>query len=126
MLRKIGGGSVDWRTLFNGQSWVFLVFTRDRYEKFQRLFAQLIARSDKAVRISRTTLPPGLLCEEGCEAYSVPKADADRATVARLLREHFGYENPSKGSDIFTLGVMPEDERRIADTLAGRRKPRPR
>jgi hypothetical protein len=97
--------------MFNGQHWVFLCFTPDRAEKLQNMIAELIVEGGAGLKVGYTHFPPGVLWNgEECFAVFIRKADVDRETLARGLRQHLGYERPNSDSDVFTLGVKPEDD----------------
>jgi hypothetical protein len=101
----------DFRDLLNGQHWLFLCFTPARYELCRTMLLEIIVATDKALSIGVAQIPPAVLWNgEACVALTVPKAQLPAATLAAGLRKHLGYECPEVDSDVFTLGVTPEDD----------------
>jgi hypothetical protein len=101
----------DVRRLFDGSRWAFLCFTPDRGDALQAMLADLIIATGKGLKVVHVHFPPGVLWnKEECHAIFVPKASVDREAFYRALREHLGYERPDASSDVFTLGVKPEDD----------------
>jgi len=99
------------RSLLNffKRHWSFLCFTPERGDQLQAMLTEIA--ENKTFPVSTIYFPPGVLWNgEECNAVFVPKSDLDRATLLRGLRRHLGYEAPGRTSDIFTLGVTPEDD----------------
>jgi hypothetical protein len=99
------------REFLDGSHWSFLCFTPERAEKAMVMLCELIVETGQTLSIGRVYFPPGTLWNgRECNAMFVPKAQLAGSTLARGLRKHFGYENPEPESDVFTLGVTPEED----------------
>jgi hypothetical protein len=100
------------RRAIDGSHWLFLCFTPERQKRCLEMLMELIAGGDReGVLLGQVHVPAGVLWNgEECHAYAVPKSQLDGPALWRALREHFGYECPEPTSDIFTLGVKPEDD----------------
>jgi hypothetical protein len=97
------------RALLDGQHFVFLCFLPGRAASLGKVVAA--AKGPGPVGLVHFSVPPGALWNgEACEVFAVPKSAVGRAALDRGLREHLGYEMPAAESDLFTLGVTPEDD----------------
>jgi hypothetical protein len=102
-------------SMLDGQHWLFLCFTPERYTKLCLMFAECQMFPEcRGVTRSATKhmhFPQGVLWnKEECHAYAVPKGLLPSTTLAAGLRKHFGYEYPEPTSGVFTLGVTAEDD----------------
>jgi hypothetical protein len=104
--------SMSLRDLGNGQHWVFLCFTPERAETLNRLLSELIvARKQKGLEIGKAQIPAGVLWNgRPCTIVTLPKAQVTAAELGPKLHGHLGYELPEPTSDVFTLGVTPEED----------------
>jgi hypothetical protein len=99
------------REFFSGRYWCFLAFTPERGEALKIMLAEAIAAAPGKVEFTHAHFPPGMLWNgEECHALFVVKDHLPRGVVVAGLHKHFGYECPDPASNIFTLGVTPEDD----------------
>jgi len=97
--------------LLNGKQWVFLCFTRERLMKLKTMLCEAIVATNKGMHIGHIHFPTGVLWNgKGCEGFTVPKDELPWSLLSPGLWKHFGYEMPETTSDLFTLGVSPEDD----------------
>jgi hypothetical protein len=95
----------------NGSHWCFLCFTPDRLQLVHRMLSEISVANNRDTNAVAANFPPGVLWnKEACTAVFVPKGELDARTLRQGLRKHFGYECPEPHSDVFTLGVKPEDD----------------
>jgi hypothetical protein len=102
--------TVDLRTLLDGSHWAFLCFTPERRGRLKAMFMEFVGAC-YGLSVAAAHFPAGVLWNgEPCDAFFVPKKGLDPDTLVAGLRKHLGYENPDPGSNVFTLGVTPEDD----------------
>jgi hypothetical protein len=121
--KKRKGEWLNPRELLDGTRWVFLCFLPDRAEALKNMLVEVMQESGKGLQIGHTHFGPGVLWNgEEAHAFIVPKACLSREALFRGLRRHLGYECPNPTSDVFTLGVLPEDDEKLARTRLFARK----
>jgi hypothetical protein len=93
-----------------GEYWIFFVFTPQRGDRLQDLLRGVEPPLD-AGDVYHVYVPPGILwTKEECQFVAIPKAKLPADQLRAGLRQHLGYEYPSVHSNIFTLGIKPEDD----------------
>jgi hypothetical protein len=86
----------------------------ERLEKLTVMIAEAVLATGTTFQLGRVVFPPGVLWNgEACVACFVRKDQLGPAVLAAGLRKHLGYELPEPDSDVFTLGVTPEDDTRL-------------
>jgi hypothetical protein len=109
--------------LEGGNCWVFMCFTPQDADKCRRMLAGLFAGiGQHHPHVRHLHFPPGVLLAylEECHVVTVLKCELPQPDLLRGLRTHFGYERVEATSDVFTLGIDPEDDAAMALGLLSR------
>jgi hypothetical protein len=75
------------------------------------MLLELIVETGQAMHLGRAQIPAGVLWNKRpCLLVCVPKKELPAAVLVRGLRKHLGYECPEPTSDVFTLGIPPDED----------------
>ena len=102
------------RDYAKGTHWVFLCYTKERFDRLCKVVAEQVLARDESVPVESGQLPAGFLgAQDPGVLVAVPKSAWGQDDLHAALREHFGYEQPDPRSDLFTLGIAAEDDEKL-------------
>jgi hypothetical protein len=95
----------------NDRHWIFLCFTRERFERLQAMIAEMATEMDRTLTAAQAKIGPGVLWNaRPCELVAILKTRLDYPTLSRAMHKEFGYESVDPDCNVFTLGVTKEED----------------
>jgi hypothetical protein len=108
--------------LRSGRYWVFACFTAEALQKCVEMLGELLhpcGADPRPLKTARWEAGELLPMVDACCTVLVAKTDLPREALWPALRQHFGYENPSPDSDVFTLGISEAQDDLLGAFEAG-------